>query len=519
MPIKVLFVYSVFENIGVEYLSASLKQQGHQTHLIFDPRLFDLSSKNFSNRALGRIFSMRKRLVIEAQKYDPDLIAFSAVSADYKWALDFAGELKKVTKAPTVFGGYHPTAIPEKVIKEDAVDYVIVGEGEQAIVELASGLEKGEVDPEAPNLWLKHNGSVKGNPPAPLIQNLDELPMPDKDLFYSHGSPFNIGYMAMGRRGCENACSYCANNLRRKLYYGDKYKEAKSYLRRRSVGNLMEELKAAKGRYGIRIIRFNDDDFAENEDWLMEFRDRFRHEVNVPYKCFVNSTSINDRTVRLLRESGCSQVQMGVQTMNPRLGSVIGRHSTVEDIKRAIDLFSGSGITLSTDNMFGLPQEEVADYHNLAEFYLEHPVDFLNVYWLIYFPRTDIVRMAVESGSIDEETVRLIEDDPYRGDINRRTDLHPVSLMRYKLLFESYNYLPRSIFRTIVKRKLYRYFPPINFFLPLRMINVLRRIPKDQFPKPRQGYELVWLRHRKLMWRYILEALKITKPKRGAETA
>src|SRR3972149_11506362 len=148
MPIKILFLSSVFKNIGMEYLSACLKQKGHDTRLLFDPRLFDIPSKSFSNQVLSKAFSMRKRLLKEAYAYQPDLIAFSAVSADYKWAISFAKDLKKIMKTRIVFGGYHPTALPEKVILEDCIDYVITGEGEGALVDLAEGIERGNVDPE-----------------------------------------------------------------------------------------------------------------------------------------------------------------------------------------------------------------------------------------------------------------------------------------------------------------------------------------------------------------------------------
>ena len=94
---------------------------------------------------------------------------------------------------------------------------MIVGEGEGALLDLARGIENGHIDPETPNLWLKVDGEMVSNKPRPLITDLDDLPFADKDLFHDGGPPFDIGHMAMARRGCHGSCSYCGNSVRRRL--------------------------------------------------------------------------------------------------------------------------------------------------------------------------------------------------------------------------------------------------------------------------------------------------------------
>lgn len=508
---KITFVYCVFENLGVEWLSAYLKRHGYQTELVFDPRLFDFASKLYSFRPLGKLFNIRKKLLRRILISNPDLLCFSVVSADYQWALDFAQDIKRVTNVPIVFGGIHPTAVPEHVLANEEVDYVIVGEGEGALLDLVRGLEKGDVDPSTPNLWLRVDGKIIGNKPRPLIENLDDLPFPDKEMFYHLGPPFDIGHMAMARRGCHGSCSYCCNSLRRKIYfadeYGNRYRTAPGFLRRRSVGHMLAEIKWAREKFGIRLIRFNDDDFAESEEWLEEYRDKAKGDLKIPYKCFVNASSINERTAKLLEESGCKQVQMGVQSLNPKISAFIHRIPNNRDIERAIECFEKTSITLLTDNMFGIPGEEEDDYLNLIRFYLEHPVDFLNVYWLIYFPRTEMVEQAEQLGVLDKNKIRNMELNPYGGDINRRTRLHSANLLRMKNLCEIYNYFPRPVIRFIMEHKLYKLLPPLNLFFPLRVMGVLRHVKNGDFPAPTTGYELVWLRHRRLLKHWIPKVL------------
>ena len=213
---KVLFIYSVFENIGIEYLSAVLKTAGHQTEIVFDPRLFRAHRKDYSNKLLAKIFNYRKYLLQQIVQHKPGLIAFSVVSADYLWACEFARDIKKLLPVPIAFGGIHPTSVPERVIKNDFVDFVVQGEGEHALLDLVNCLEAGEIDYSIKNIWFKRNGEVISNPCRPFIQDLDSLPFADKDLFYHKvGYPFTIGHYCMARRGCHNNCTYCCNNFLR----------------------------------------------------------------------------------------------------------------------------------------------------------------------------------------------------------------------------------------------------------------------------------------------------------------
>lgn len=499
---KVTFVYCVFENLGVEYLSAVLKRAGHETDLLFDPRLFDYASKLYSNQLLGRAFNMRRALMKKLIRMKPDVVCFSVVSADYIWALDFAKDIKKTLGVPIIFGGIHPTAVPEQVLENEQVDYVILGEGEGALLDIVNQLSRGEVDPTTPNLWLRVDGKIVGNKPRPLIHDLDALPFADKDLFYKQGPPFDIGHMAMARRGCHGSCTYCCNSLRRKIYFGDSapnYRTASGFLRRRSVDNMIAELKWAREKYRIGIIRYNDDDFAESEEWLEEYRDKARGDLRVPYKCFINATSINDRTARLLEESGCKQAQMGVQSLNPKVSAMLHRIPSNDEIENALDCLARTSMTVCADNMFGLPGEDPGDYLRLAEYYLKHHVDYIYVFWIIYFPRTELVEQAIRFKLFDEETAHKMELNPYRGDINRRTSLQPKSLIKMKILFDCFNYLPKPITEFIIRHRIYRFFPQFNFFQLWRMAHVFKHVREGDFPEPKTGNELIWLRHRRLI--------------------
>ena len=136
---KVLFIYNGAENIGIEYLSSYLKSKGHKTRLLFDPAVFS-GNQLIDNKLLAKIFSVDELIVKKAILYKPDIIAFSTFTGNYQWCLKMANDIKKQSTIPIVFGGVHTTAVPQEVLKNSCVDYVMIGEAEEALIELMENL-------------------------------------------------------------------------------------------------------------------------------------------------------------------------------------------------------------------------------------------------------------------------------------------------------------------------------------------------------------------------------------------
>jgi len=245
---RVAFVFQSFENLGVEALSAALTRAGHETALFFDPKLFD--DTFYHNGFLSNLFDVRTKVIRDLVGWEPDVVAFSVLSDLYPWATNMARSIKEVYKAPIIFGGIHPTSVPDIVIQDQNVDYVVQGEGDETIVELVDYIADGASPADLPNVWSKVNGEIKGNPPRPLIRDLDSLPFPDKAL-YDH--TFVKGtriYTIMASRGCPHKCTYCNAALLKELYCEEKG----SHWRARSVDNVIEELEWAQSENRVGII-------------------------------------------------------------------------------------------------------------------------------------------------------------------------------------------------------------------------------------------------------------------------
>ena len=136
------------------------------------------------------------------------------------------------------------------------------------------------------NVTHRADGSVVSNPLAPLIDDLDGIAFPDRELLaeYKQFSESDIRSV-MASRGCPYQCSYCFNNQ-----YQGMYKDLGKKLRTRSVDNVVAECKELKGRYNAKMIHFFDDIFPFKSSWVEEFADKYGSEVGLP---FITNTSFN----------------------------------------------------------------------------------------------------------------------------------------------------------------------------------------------------------------------------------
>ncbi|MFH1460440.1 MAG: radical SAM protein [Candidatus Omnitrophota bacterium] len=454
---KIMFYYSAFENLGIEYLSAVLKQSGHKTRLLFDPGLFN--DPFLSIKPLAKIFNWEKKLLREFTQYNPGLVAFSVTSSTYLAALDFSKKLKKITKIKIVFGGIHASAVPEVVIKDDAVDYLIVGEAEEALLELVEALENNKPINSIKNLWYKDRYKIFNNSLRDYITDLDKLPFPDKDLYYDQIPEYRSGYTIITRRGCPNHCAYCHNSLWHKLY-----KDYDSEIvRYRGVDNVITELKQAKKKYNFKRVRINDEIFTLNEGWLKEFSAMYKKYINRPMFCFVSPHTVNEKTVECLKAMNCYQVCMGVQTLNEEKNRILlNRNQTNNQVKQAIKLFREYKIRCVVDNIIGLPGEKEEDLLQMARFYNNNRPDRICIFWLIYFPGTKIIDAGLEKEVLNQKMLEEIKTNPQATANTIYSLLHERGKNKYYILLLLIHFLPKNIIDFIIKKRLFELFSLLN---------------------------------------------------------
>lgn len=494
---KVLFVYGAFENLGIEYLSAVLKQGGHSTRLAFDPKLFN--DPFICIKPLAKFFNYEKTILKQAKNYKPGIIAFSVVSSDYAWALRLAGQMKKECPAVHItFGGIHPSSVPEKVLENEQVDSVVVGEGEYPLLELANSIEKGKLNYNIKNIWFKYDGRIIKNELRPYIEDLDSLPFPDKELYYKIIPQYKSGYKIITRRGCVNSCTYCHNSIWQALYPG------KEKIRLRSVGNVIQELQEAKRKYHFNRLRINDDLFTYNEKWLRDFSQEYKKYINAPVYCFGSPATINENVIGYLKDMSCYQVCIGVQSTSEILRKkVLNREESNDCIKEAIRLCRKHKIRCVVDNIIGLPEEKEEDLIAMAQFYNDHRPDRACVFWLIYFPKTPIINSALKAGILDKDDVENLENNPLTVANTLQNQIHEKRKLRYHWLILLIHFFPRCVCDWFIKKKLYRFLPrcqPALIEIPLTLL------AKDRFDIPRSRY---YIRYFSFLRKIIISKIKV----------
>lgn len=401
---KIGFVYSAFENLGIEYISAMLKKHGHETFLLFDPQLY---SDFFINiKPLAKIFDYKERIWREAERKKPDIIAFGIVSDGFQWACAYAEALKRrMPEVKIVFGGPHIASVPEYVLKNWFIDFTITGEGEFPMLELVEALDKNLDYTKIQNLGYRINDEIYINDSRPLLQDLDILPFPDKELFLDVNPYAKKEYNIITARGCVHKCSYCHNSLERRLLW----KKCGNYLRRRSIDNIIAELKEAKEKYNINTLCIWDEVFTCDPKWLEEFCEVYKKEIGLPFWTFIHPNHVSERVVELLEYAGCWEVEMGVQTLNQEVkDNILHRYEKKETVVNAIRLFEKSKIRLVVDVIFGLPELTEEDYIELIETFNECRPTKIQTFWLRYYPGIDIVSIAKEHNWLTQVEIEEI---------------------------------------------------------------------------------------------------------------
>lgn len=453
------FIHSHYENLGIEYISSLLKQQGHQTSLIFEPALFH--NFFYDNKPLHKLFDFRNYILEKVKKINPDVVAFSVISDNYSWATELAKEIKKKHKIPIIFGGIHASSVPEYVLRQGVVDYVVVGEGEGPMLDLVDALEHNKDDTSIPNIGINRNGTIKLNNVRPPIAQIDNLPFPDKDLFFhEYDKLISASYTIMGSRGCNYSCSYCWNSAISKIYKN-------SFFRRRSPSNIIKELAWAKERYNIKKVTFYDEVFTSDKNWLQEFLAVYSKEINLPFFCCAHPCDIDQEVVALLTRSGCSAINIGVQSASEDIRkNILNRKGSNSQISYALNLFKDTKIFVYSNIILGLPVENEDSLIKTLKFCAENKADLPAIYWLRYYPNTRITEIAKNMSVLSDQDIKNIKEGRQYCPYAISGNTYKKNLSRIGNVILVSGILPPVIIKKIIRYKLYRFMVSRNLLFP-----------------------------------------------------
>ncbi len=386
---RVLFVTQQidYEPQGIMHLSSALKAAGHQVALAVEAH---------------------EDPVTVAIKFEPGIVGYSVITGSQRYYLQLNRRIKQEVDVFSVFGGPHPTFFPE-MIEEEGVDGICIGEGEGAIVDLANALDDGGSGrlqthlarnklrhSSTPNWHFKLNGEIVRNPVRPYVDDLDSLPLPDRDLVYNKDRTYQrskIKHFIAGR-GCPYNCTYCFNHALSEIYRGKGRR-----FRMRSVDNVIEEVCQVKAKYPLEFVVFVDDVFVLSKSWLVEFARKYSREIGLPFFCNTRANLVTAEQVQLLKEAGCTSVSMGIEAANDRLrNELLKRKMSKEQILQAARLLREGGIHFTTTNMIGLPTSTLEDDFQTLALNIECQPAYAHAFIFQPYPRTELGEFTREHG-------------------------------------------------------------------------------------------------------------------------
>jgi radical SAM superfamily enzyme YgiQ (UPF0313 family) len=291
--------------LGVMYLSAVIKQCGHEC------RIVDIHNK-----------------YLNLSKYQPDVIGYSVMTGDEQLFQDLNSNLKEKARRgdlplfTSVFGGPHPTFFPDNLEADTDIDYVVKGEAE--------------------NWFAEFLGSNR------RYDKLDDLPWPDRSDF-----PDMKIRDFITTRGCpQGTCTYCFNERWNKMF-----PELKK-VRTRSVDDVISEIDIVSPEF----VYFQDSCFGVNLRWLREFSAKYKKRINIPFHCHLTPSQVTEDRVELLAEAGCKSVRIALEAESQELRETLNRGKiTPQATMKAAKMLKLWNIELMVQNILGLPGSTIHD--------------------------------------------------------------------------------------------------------------------------------------------------------------
>jgi anaerobic magnesium-protoporphyrin IX monomethyl ester cyclase len=371
--------------LGIAQLAAVLEKNNQKVDVL-DLGLYDIDE-------------WKSHLSKKLDEVKPDIIGISSLTTLYKNACDVARFVKE--KSPNIkilFGGVHSTVQPDKILKEDFVDYVIRGEGEYSLLELVRGDDLDKIK----GLSYKKEGKIFQNPNRELIQDLDSLPFPARHLFDLKKYSWYPELSLISSRGCPFPCYYCFSGT-----FGKKF-------RFRSAENIVQEIEQIIKNYGVKRFYFYDDLFTLNKERVIDFCNLIiKKNINIKWRCCSRIDTIDKERLDYMKKAGCEKIHYGIESGDPELIKKI-KGITLQQAKNAIKLTRKAGIESRCYFMIGHPWDTKKTIKNTISFSKKIDADLVQFAITTPFPSTELWDIAKDMGVVNDKIVGS-EDFSLRG--------------------------------------------------------------------------------------------------------
>lgn len=405
--------------LGLAYLAGSLKDS-------FEVKVLDALVEGYDKNKLLSKEYLRYGLAFEdieqkIREFSPDVVGVSCL---FSSQIENVYEVFKITKRInnkiiTVMGGAHPSAVPEEAIKNETIDFVIIGEGETTLKRLLQAIDTGKELSDMEGLACRIKGQVAIYPKKKYEGSLDNIAFPYWDIlplekYYKinnpHGNPARrIPFLpVITSRGCPFRCIFCSvHNL-----WGNNY-------RKRSAENILKELEYLVHNFGVREVLFEDDNLTFDRERAKKiFQGIIKKKLDISWSTpnGVALQTLDDEVLELMKASGCYSISVGIESGDEFvLKNIIRKPVVLSKVKPVIDTAKRLGLETTAFFVVGLPGESRIHINNTFRFAEEIKTDNVNFFFATPLPGTRLLGLCREKGLIKDGLVYsgMRSDRPY----------------------------------------------------------------------------------------------------------
>jgi anaerobic magnesium-protoporphyrin IX monomethyl ester cyclase len=391
-----------FLPIGLAYVAAALEKAGFQVEIL-DNYLLEKSIDDVK---------------LEIKRLSPEIVGITCSSATYSRCVETAKAVKEVLPScKVVVGGWHPSYKPDSMLQHPEIDYVVMGEGERAMVELATHITSGKDERAVAAIagvgYRKEEKMVKNAPK--FISNLDEIPFPARHLLPMHLYDRQIEYLDVKpvdnmniARGCPFSCAFCET---RQLWG--------TTCRTFSPHRVLEEINYLMKNFGTQGIYFINDNFTIRKKETIELcRLITKNKLDIEWVCDTRVDLVSRELLKEMKAAGCKTIWFGGESGSPRILKKINKGVTLEQTERALKICREEGIQTACSFLLGIPGETVEDMEATFKFARKIDPDWCRFNIFVAVPGSALYEEVMQKGLYDrvEDFAAYVKTEDFNYD-------------------------------------------------------------------------------------------------------
>ncbi len=348
---------------------------------------------------LGLSYEQIKKKV---EKDVPDIAAITTPTPAYSKVLEVCNRIKEIDKGIIIVtGGPHPSAFPREILLGDCFDISVMGEGEVTFCELVEALDRGRSLEGVKGIAFKKNSEIIINQRRELIQDLDSIPFPARDLFptdiYFPPPTKRVSNTKAGNmitsRGCPYDCIYCES----KVIWS-------RIPRMRSPMNVADEIEECVRKYDIREFNFHDDILPMKKERTVEICNEIvKRNLKISWVCMARVNFIWEDVLIKMKEAGCKKIVFGFESGSQTILDIMNKRSTIDQAVEAVKLCKKIGIKAAGNFMIGNIGETRQTIRESIDFAKALKPDTVAFFTTVPYPGTDLYKIAKSKGYIRDD--------------------------------------------------------------------------------------------------------------------